>query len=102
MSDTTTTDEKQGPRQIMADALAIALVMGADPRVTVGEATAGWVEHMIKALAEAGYVIVPREPTEAMVEAAHLAWDRDVAPGPFTLERLLRAAIAAALGEDKP
>jgi len=53
---------------------------------------------VLEALAAAGYVIVPREPTEAMLEAGALTEDLDIG---FAEQgaNLWRAMIAAAPGQ---
>lgn len=56
-------------------------------------------DAIIAALRNAGYRIVPEEPTEAMIEAGEAgAWPRD---GMTTAEALYCAMLAAAEGEGK-
>jgi hypothetical protein len=107
MSDSKPAAEKQAPIEVVADALAISLALGFSG--TTGEATAAWAKQAVEALGEAGYVILPREPTEAMVErsaeAIYLTMPSGVrewrdAPT-YTRDRCIICAKAAivALGE---
>jgi hypothetical protein len=65
MSDTASPTEKQAPAEIIAGRIESWLRVGLG-RHYVAEA-------VIKSLGMAGYVIVPREPTEAMLENREIA-----------------------------
>ena len=54
-----------------------------------------FADHMLMTLRDAGFAVVPREPTDAMCRTAALA----IADDESTAEVLRRAMLAAAEGE---
>lgn len=80
--------------------LAVALSVELNEAFSVAQQKRA--ERILAALSAAGYVIVPREPTEAMLYAAEAVFESAFSPeSGETLAEAIRAALLAAL-EPKP
>jgi hypothetical protein len=97
------------PREIMARAMCQAqrvepeqLCAGLGVLIPLGESAPAWrvrlpyIDAAIAAMREAGYVIVPMEPTEAMWKAGCEEYGRGIHTG---ICDAIRAAIAAGAGD---
>lgn len=97
MSDTKSQTAGQAP--LVGEVIVTSLVKSLGHGATFGESA----DILVAALAEAGYAIVPREPTEAMIDAGCAVpapfGETDGEWGPPDPEDIWRAMIAAALGE---
>lgn len=56
-------------------------------------------EDVMKALKKAGFVIVPKEPSEEMIEAGWGCFDDDNCPEPFAVGKCYRAMLSSAQGD---